>query len=146
MKSEERQNQMEELLFKSLNCTKAPKNDITMYSTIETFEYVPKNDKTFDAFYRWHEDVFNENSKEWSNEKKVRLLLRKLGTTEHSRFVDFILKKTTNKQKQWIGSSQKQLNYYLNCLGQTPHFFIRDGNALIYLGMTNKIIWRLQRL
>ena len=32
---------MEELLLKSLNCTKAPENDITMYSTMETFEYVP---------------------------------------------------------------------------------------------------------
>ena len=30
--------QMEELLLKSLYCTKAPENDITMYSTIETFE------------------------------------------------------------------------------------------------------------
>ena len=99
---------MEELLLKSLNCTKAPGNDITMYSTIETFEYVPENDKTFHAFYRRYKDVFNVDCKEWSNEKKVRLLLRKLCTTEHSRFVDFILPK-----KQWIWSSQKQLNYYL---------------------------------
>ena len=97
MKSEKRQNQMEELLLKSLNCTKAPKNDITMYSTIETFEYVPENDKTFDGFYRRYEGVFNVDSKEWSNDKKVRLLLRKLCTTEHSRFVDFILKKNTKK-------------------------------------------------
>ena len=67
MKSEERQNQMEELLLKSLNCTKAPENDITMYSTIETFEYVPENDKIFDAFYRRYEDV---DCKEWSNEKR----------------------------------------------------------------------------
>ena len=64
MKSEERQNQMEELLLKSLNCTKAPENDITMYSTIETFVYVPENDKTFDAFYRRHEDVFNVDYRE----------------------------------------------------------------------------------
>ena len=89
MKSEERQNQMEELLLELLNCTKVPENDITMYSTIETFEYVPENDKTFDEFYRRYEDVFNVDRKEWSNEKKVCLLLRKLGTTEHSRFVDF---------------------------------------------------------
>ena len=70
MKSEEWQNQVEELLLKSLNCTKAPENDITVYSTIETFEYVPENDKTFDAFYRRYEDVFNVDCKEWSNEKK----------------------------------------------------------------------------
>ena len=57
MKSEERQNQMEELLLKSLNGTKTFENDttfsqVTIYSTIETFEYVPENDETFDAFYR----------------------------------------------------------------------------------------------
>ena len=69
MKSEGQQNQMEELLLKSLNCTKAPENDITMYSTIETFEYVPE---TLDAFYRRYEDVFNVDCKEWSNERKVR--------------------------------------------------------------------------
>ena len=95
---------MEELLLKSLNCTKAPENDITMYSTIETFEYEPENDKTFDAFYRRYEDVFYVDCKECSNEKKVRLLLRKLGTTEHSRFVDFI-HPPTPKKTQWIWSS-----------------------------------------
>ena len=118
MKSEERQNQMEELLLKSLNGTKTSENgttfsQVTIYSTKQTFEYVPENDETFDAFNRRYEDVFNVDSKEWSNEKKVRLLLRKLGTTEHSRFVDFILK--NKNKKQWIWGSQRQFNYYLNC-------------------------------
>ena len=67
MKSEKRQNRMEELLLKSLNGTKAPENDITIYCTIETFEYVLENDKTFDAFYRRYEDVFNVDCKEWSD-------------------------------------------------------------------------------
>ena len=31
---------MKELLLKLLNCTKAPENDITMYSPIETYEYM----------------------------------------------------------------------------------------------------------
>ena len=56
MKSEEPQNQMEELLLKSLNGTKTSEDDTTfsqgtIYSIIETFEYVPENDKTFNAFY-----------------------------------------------------------------------------------------------
>ena len=98
MKSEERQNQMEELLLKSLNCTKAPENDISMYSTIETFEYVPENDKTFDAFYRQYEDLFNVDCKELSNEKKGTLL-GKSGTTEHSRFCFIPPPQKKNKQK-----------------------------------------------
>ena len=57
MKSEEWQNQMEELLLKSLNGTKTSEKDTTfspdtIYSTRETLGYVPENDKTFDAFYR----------------------------------------------------------------------------------------------
>ena len=46
------------------------------------------------------EDVFNVDCKGWSNVKMVRLLLRKLGTAEHSRFVDFILpaKKTMDQE------------------------------------------------
>ena len=74
MKSEKRQNQMEELLLKSLNCTKAPVNDITMYSTIETFEYVPENDKTFDAFYRRYEDVWGlQRMAKWKKGNWVQL-------------------------------------------------------------------------
>ena len=61
---------MEELLIKSLNGTKTSEDDITMYSTRETFEYVPENDKTFAAFYRRYEVVFNMDCKEWSNEKR----------------------------------------------------------------------------
>ena len=75
MKSEERQNQMEELLLKSLNGTKTSENDTTfsqgiIYCTMETFEYVPENDKTFDAFYRRYEDVFKVYCKKSSNEEK----------------------------------------------------------------------------
>ena len=51
MKSEERQNQMEELLLKSLNGIKTSEKDTTfsqdtIYSTRETLGYVPENDKT----------------------------------------------------------------------------------------------------
>ena len=34
---------------------------------------------------------------DWTNTKKVRLLLRKLGTTEYSKFVDYILPKKTSE-------------------------------------------------
>ena len=75
MRSKERRSQMEELLLKLLNGTKTSENDTTfshgiIYSTIETFQYVAENDKTFDAFYKQYVDVFNVDCKEWSNEKK----------------------------------------------------------------------------
>ena len=40
MKSEEQQKQMDELQLKSFNGTKSSVNDITIYISIETFEYV----------------------------------------------------------------------------------------------------------
>ena len=57
---------------------------------LKVFSMYQKTIKTFDAFYRKYEDVFNVDCKEWTNEEKVRLLLRKLGTSEHCKFVDFI--------------------------------------------------------
>ena len=67
------------------------------YNPIDTFEYVPENDQTFEAFYWRYEDIFNLDCEQWPCKKRVNLLLRKLGKTEHNRFVDFILpKKTTD--------------------------------------------------
>ena len=69
----------------------------TINNSIETFEYVPDSDKKLEAFYRRYEDIFNVDCEQWPSKKKVGLLLRKLGTTKHNRFVDFILpKKTTD--------------------------------------------------
>ena len=141
MKSEERQNQMEELLLKLLNGTKTSENDTTfsqgtIYSTREFFEYVPENDKTFDAFYRRYEDLLNVDCKEESNEKRYVYYSGNWVQLNIVGSLIFILP----AKKQWIWSSQRQLNYYLNCFGRTHNFFIRDGNALIYLRMTSKII------
>ena len=97
-KTELQQKQLEELLANSLNGSKNSEKDTTFFqSTIETFEYIPENDKTFEAFYRCYENIFDVDCEQWPSKKKVRLLLRKRGTTEHDRFVDFILpKKTTD--------------------------------------------------
>ena len=95
-KTELQQKQLKELLANSLDDSKNSEKDTifsqsTIYNSIETFEYVPENDKTFEAFYRRYEDIFNVDCEQWSSEKKVRLLLRKLGTTERNRLVHFRL-------------------------------------------------------
>ena len=36
----------------------------TIYNSIDTFEYVPENDKTFEAFCRRYEDIFNVDCKQ----------------------------------------------------------------------------------
>ena len=95
-KTEQQQKQLEELHINSLNGSKNSEKDAifsqsSIYNSIDTFEYVPENDKTFEAFYWRYEDIFNVDCEQWPSKKKIRLLLRKLGTAEHNRFVDFIL-------------------------------------------------------
>ena len=61
------------------------------------FLHSPHSKKKLFTIIWSYEDIFNVDCEQWPSEKKVRLLLRKLGTTEHNRFVDFILpKKTTD--------------------------------------------------
>ena len=64
---------------------------------MEIFIYLPEEDKTFEALFRIYEDLFTVDCEDWTNAKKVRLLLRKLGTTEYSKFVDYILSKKTSE-------------------------------------------------
>ena len=71
-----------------------------MLNALETFSYAPDEDKTFEAYYRRYEDIYITDCADWTDakkkKKKVRLLLRKLGTVEH-KFVDYILPKKTCK-------------------------------------------------
>ena len=60
---------------------------------METFIYLPEEDKTYKAFYRRYEDLFKVDCEHWTKAKKVHLLLRKLGTTEYRKFVNYILPK-----------------------------------------------------
>ena len=64
-----------------------------MWNALETFSYAPDEDKTFEAYYRKYEDIYITDCADCTDEKKVQLLLRKLGTVEHNKFVDYILPK-----------------------------------------------------
>ena len=39
----------------------------SIYNSIETFEYVPENDKIFEAFYK---DIFNVDCEQWPCKKR----------------------------------------------------------------------------
>ena len=70
-----------------------------IWSTIEIFDYNPEEDQTFERFYQKYQDFFDIDGQTWTNEKKIRLLLSKLGTNEHNKFTDFILPKKTRDLK-----------------------------------------------
>ena len=67
-----------------------------MWNAVETFIYASDEDKTFEAYYRRYEDIYITDCADWTDAKKVRLLLRKLGTVKH-KFVDYILPKKNKK-------------------------------------------------
>ena len=49
---------------------------------------------TFPSNFRRFKELYATN---WANSKKVRLLLRKLGATKHTKFVNYILIRKTNE-------------------------------------------------
>lgn len=98
------QKRQEELLLKIFDRTEHRDDSFafsqsTIWNAIETFNYQLELEGKFDAFYQRYEDLFIVDCQEWSNTKKVSLLLRKLGTTELSKFVDYILPKKTSELK-----------------------------------------------
>ena len=66
-------------------------------SAMDIFIYNVEENLTFEKYYRRYEDIFQIDFKSWPDQKKLRLLLRKLGSAEHSKFVDYILPKRTNE-------------------------------------------------
>ena len=74
-KTELQQKQLEELFVNSSDCSKNSEKDTifpqsSIYNSIETFEYVSENDKTFEAFYRCYEDIFNVDCEQWPSKKR----------------------------------------------------------------------------
>ena len=99
-----KQLEISELIHKAI-LTKENKSDEkfcsqnTIWSTIKTFNYNPEEDQTFERFYQKYQDFFDIDYQTWTDEKKIRLLLSKLGTNEHNKFTDFILPKKTRDLK-----------------------------------------------
>ena len=69
----------------------------SIWNAIDNFNYEQEEDKSFTAYYRSYKDFFSIDCKNWSDQKKTRLLLRKLETTEHNEFVYFILPRKTSE-------------------------------------------------
>ena len=68
-------------------------DSVDLAGTITEFTYDAENGYTFNArFLRWH-DSFQHEFPDKDDNWKERLLIRKLGTKENQRFVNFILPK-----------------------------------------------------
>ena len=64
------------------------------------FNYMPEEEVTFSSCFCRYKDLYKMDCANWSDHEKVRLVLRKLGAVNHTKFVNYILpKKTKNKIK-----------------------------------------------
>ncbi|XP_055622890.1 uncharacterized protein K02A2.6-like [Toxorhynchites rutilus septentrionalis] len=92
---------------------------------IDEFQYDPDGGIFFDSWYARYEDVFEEDGKHLDDKAKVRLLLRKIGTQFHERYVnsvlpshprDFSFEDTVKKLKKLFGCQKSLFNARYQCL------------------------------
>ncbi|XP_052566467.1 uncharacterized protein K02A2.6-like [Culex pipiens pallens] len=92
-----------ELLQKMAAPAAAPDNSEQILESLATniseFSFDEENGVTFDKWFRRYEDMFKEDASKLKEEAKVRLLLRKLDTTAHSRYCNYILPKLPSAVK-----------------------------------------------
>ena len=62
-------------------------------NSISEFCYVPESGLTFEAWFKRYDDLFAKDCNSWDEGAKVRLLLRKLGVSEHEKYCNFVLPK-----------------------------------------------------
>ncbi|XP_053663457.1 uncharacterized protein K02A2.6-like [Anopheles marshallii] len=95
---------------------------------IKEFRYDAETGATFAAWYKRYEDLFEKDAARLNDEAKVRLLLRKLGTSEHDRYTnyilpkhprDFVLKETVSKLTAHFGTKESLLHKRFRCLKLT---------------------------
>ena len=69
----------------------------TIWRAIENFSHSPEEDVTFALCFKRCEDLYTTDCANWSNSGKVRRLLRKLGTIEYTKFINYILSRKASE-------------------------------------------------
>ncbi|XP_065076061.1 uncharacterized protein K02A2.6-like [Ochlerotatus camptorhynchus] len=92
---------------------------------IDEFRYDPDGGLFFESWYARYDDVFKEDGKHLDDKAKVRLLLRKIGTQFHERYVnsvlpnhprDLVFKETVKKLKKLLGRQKSLFIGRYQCL------------------------------
>ncbi|XP_062713141.1 uncharacterized protein K02A2.6-like [Aedes albopictus] len=65
----------------------------SLSTNISEFSFDPENGTTFEKLFARYADLFESDARSLDDAAKVRLLLRKLDTASHSRYVNYILPK-----------------------------------------------------
>ena len=100
-KADERMQKTESLLQALISRDQTQESNVAfpqsaVLNTINNFIYCPKSNQTFVTYFRRYEDLYNIDCSNWSDQKKVHLLLSKLGAANHDKFVNYILPQKTS--------------------------------------------------
>ena len=116
----------------------------TLAKSMSDFHYDPENNSTFKNWYARYSDWFEVDAAKLKDDAKVRLLLRKLDTTAHARYLNYILPKTTRdfnfeetiEQLEKIFDHQMSLfNMRYNCMKIIKR---PDDDFISYAGNVNR--------
>ncbi|XP_055604914.1 uncharacterized protein K02A2.6-like [Uranotaenia lowii] len=97
----------------------------SLANSIAEFRYEPEHNITFTAWFTRYEDLFARDAARLDDSAKVRLLLRKIGTSEHDRYTSYILPKapkdvsfseTVTRMKSLFGTPQSIISRRYQCL------------------------------
>lgn len=112
--------------------------------SISEFHFDPDNDGTFQNWYARYADLFEVDANHLEDAAKARLLIRKLDTVAHTRYVNYILPAlprdvSFDETKKFLdkifGRQTSLFNLRYNCLKATK----REGDDYIaYASMVNR--------
>nr|XP_040226826.2 uncharacterized protein K02A2.6-like [Anopheles coluzzii] len=94
-------------------------------NSIAEFRYEAESGVSFEAWFTRYEDLFAKDASRLGDEAKVRLLVRKLGTPEHARYISYILprsprdlsfEETVDKLTALFGCRESLLSKRYRCL------------------------------
>lgn len=97
----------------------------SLAGNIKDFRYDADSSVTFASWYSRYDDLFAQDAARLQDDAKVRLLLRKLGLSEHDRYVSFILPsapkdftfaETVSTLKSLFGAKESVVSRRYRCL------------------------------
>ncbi|XP_055585260.1 uncharacterized protein K02A2.6-like [Uranotaenia lowii] len=97
----------------------------SLSSNISEFVYDQENGLTFQRWFSRYQDLFENDARQLDDAAKVRLLLRKLDTLSHSRYLNYILpalpkdidfRETVSTLKKIFGSQVSMFRKRFQCL------------------------------
>lgn len=116
----------------------------SLSNAMTEFTYDVETNSTFENWFNRYQDLFSKDAKNLDDSAKIRLLLRKLDTTAHTRYINLILPKTPSdfsfedtikKLKEIFGRNESLFNTRYKCFQLEKN---EQADIFTYGGTINK--------